>query len=106
MVKLVRKRLERLEFRIDTAGDGREAMRCLQSTAYDLVLTDLQMPFVNGFELAGWIKKNWADTPVIIMTGCPDIDSYVNGSSDPVDRWLFKPFDYGKLREVMTDFFP
>lgn len=106
MVDLVRTMLEKLNFRMDTANDGREAMRHLQSTAYDLVVTDLQMPFINGFELAGWIKENLTDTPVVIMTGCADPDPYIDEHASPVDRWLFKPVDYGKLHEVLSDFFP
>lgn len=105
MIDLARAMLEKLNFRVDTARNGREAMHCLQWTAYDLVLTDLQMPLMNGFELAEWIKENLTETAVIVMTGCSDVDDYVKKNSNLVDRWIFKPFDYAKLRAILSDFF-
>jgi PAS domain S-box-containing protein len=65
--------LERLGFRADAVADGREAVRALETIPYDLVLMDVQMPEMNGFEATRWIRDPRSDVrnhdvPIIAMT--------------------------------------
>ena len=57
------------QFNIHTATSGEEALEILGSTKVDLVLTDLNMPQMNGFELIAYMSRNYKDVPIITMTG-------------------------------------
>lgn len=106
MIDLMGLVLRSLNCRVDTALSGPEAILYLERTVYDLVLTDLQMPSMTGLQLAGWIRKHWPDTVLVIMTGCPDVDNYVQHYPDLADSWLLKPFDRQDLLAVLRKFFP
>jgi CheY-like chemotaxis protein len=60
---------------VTTAASGREAIERLERSAIDLVLTDLQMPDVNGFELLAWLVTNQPHVVVFTMTAYPDEES-------------------------------
>lgn len=86
---------------VESARDGFDALQCFRQSRYDLVLTDLQMPKMNGYELANCIKQESASTIVLIMTGCSpsEVEEYME--SDAVDGWLFKPFGIIHLRTAL-----
>ncbi|MDA8140874.1 MAG: response regulator [Desulfobacteraceae bacterium] len=103
-LKLVQRMLEILGFSTVAVSGGRDAMVCLNQYRYDLLLTDLQMPDMDGYSLAGWLKHQWQDTPVIIMTGtCPaEVAGFMRGNL--VDHWLFKPFTLNELAAAVKKF--
>ncbi len=101
---LMRLLLQSFNFRVDTALSGPEAVLYLEQIAYDLVLTDLQMPSMTGLQLAGWIRRHWPDTVLVIMTGCPDIDAYVQQYPGLADCWIAKPFNREQLLQVLRKF--
>ncbi|BBO83198.1 hypothetical protein DSCO28_37640 [Desulfosarcina ovata subsp. sediminis] len=68
---------------------------------YDLLVTDLLMPELNGYHLAQSIKNEMHDTKVIIMTGCHENDCLDMMASGWVDGWLFKPFGLKELRAML-----
>jgi DNA-binding response OmpR family regulator len=90
--------------KVDTAQKKPELMDKLATGPYDLLVTDLEMPDMNGFHLSRMIKKEVHDTKVIIMTGRHKTDCLDMMESEWVDNWLFKPFGlnelYHKLREL------
>jgi len=98
-------KLEAIGLRVDQADSGHAAMRCLDGQSYDLVLTDLQMPEMDGYELAGRLKHQSRHIKVIIMTGCAsqEVDQYMQ--SDIVDSWLFKPFSLSALKKLVVAVF-
>jgi len=55
--------------RVETAGDGREALAMLESSAFDLVLSDVVMPAMDGYDLYRAIRKRFTELPVLMMTG-------------------------------------
>ena len=102
MANVVSVLLESFGFNTFTAYNGLEALKRLVDGVIDLVLTDLQMPWMDGLALAGRIKATMASTPVIMMTGrSPDEVSEIIRYG-PVDAMLFKPFGREALREVIT----
>jgi CheY-like chemotaxis protein len=83
----------------EAAGNAAEALAKIESTEFDLVLTDLNMPGMNGVELAREIKKRKQETPVILITGGP----FQNLSPD-IDRVLHKPFSAQALRDLVASY--
>ncbi len=80
------------------AADGRQAIETMEVVAVDLVLTDLNMPVVNGYQLIEYIKKNLPSTPVLGMTSAPtpDVETWLQRLGIPC---IEKPFD---LDEVLN----
>jgi CheY-like chemotaxis protein len=97
---LVSKMALRLGYQPTIAEDGVDALYHLTRTHYDLVLTDYDMPFIDGYQLADQIKEKHFGTRVIVMTGScePDVLDMLDGSGI-VDGVLLKPFNLNTMRE-------
>lgn len=90
-------------FTVLTALDGREAMEVLASHRVDLVVTDLRMPEVDGFELLAHITKTCPFLPTIVMTAfaTPEIEERIGSSGTLV--LLEKPLDFDRLAEAIIE---
>lgn len=84
---------------INTAKDGLEAMELLNKFHYDLVITDIQMPAVNGLNLARYINDNFSDIIVIIISGYDDFDYARQAIKYNVKDYLLKPL----VDQTLTD---
>ena len=62
---------------VDTAPDGDDAIAILQQKAFDLVLLDIKMPRVDGFEVLRFIKQRYPNTKVIMLTGFADLKNAI-----------------------------
>ncbi len=103
---LIRRSLEPEHLELLLADNGREALEILECQMVDLVLTDLYMPEVDGFELLATMLKQYASVPVIVMSS-----SELPELGEELTRWgalrfLEKPFDYLTLaitvREILA----
>jgi CheY-like chemotaxis protein len=63
-----------LGYRTRTAANGEEALQIVRNGEVDLMITDYQMPLMNGFQLASEIRHQYPDLPVILMTGRMNVD--------------------------------
>jgi two-component system, NarL family, capsular synthesis sensor histidine kinase RcsC len=101
MLEIVSCMLEKLGCYVDSADSGHAATRCLIESGYDAVVTDFNMPDMDGYTLAEWINDNSPDTTVIIMTGChhSEVTDYMN--TGIVDGWIFKPFSLKALSDQL-----
>lgn len=95
--------VRRSDLAVVTATDGHEAMELLSSTPIDLVLTDLQMPGMNGFELLAWIVSNAPHVPVFTMTGFPDRASVERLSRLGSLDCFTKPLDIPTVLDRLND---
>ncbi len=87
-------------YQIDTAADGLEALHLLEKKHYDLVLTDLRMPNVNGLSLLSQIKEKWDEKiPVILLTSCSHVDTAIQAIKEGASDYIVKPFEVDHLRE-------
>lgn len=77
---------------VDTATDGRRAWQLLQQRPYDLVVTDLRMPHMDGLELLGHLHAHQPTTRVIVMTGYASLDAAVECLRKGAVDFLTKPF--------------
>jgi DNA-binding response OmpR family regulator len=87
------------KFAITTAGDGVDAMTALQEHDISLVLTDLKMPRMDGFELVAHLSSNYSEIPVIVMTafGTPEMEDNLRDMG--TFQYIEKPIDFGVLVE-------
>jgi CheY-like chemotaxis protein len=100
VLKMVARMASILGYRPTTAEDAEDALSQLNRMRHDLVITDYQMPFIDGYQLADQIKKKRSGTRVIIMTGhCDQGFTDMLESSDVVDGLLLKPFNLQTMKE-------
>jgi CheY-like chemotaxis protein len=84
---------------VTLAGGGQEALACLERDLFDLVITDLGMPDVNGWDVARAVKNGRQGLPVLLLTGWSDA---VESGVGRVDAVIKKPFDMGKLAAAVN----
>lgn len=91
------------DFNVITAENGRKAVELLETINIDLIVTDLQMPVMDGFELLAYLNNHNPDIPVIVMTayGAPSIEDKLRPFS--ITRYLEKPLDLRKLASAILD---
>ena len=98
--EVVSRALKSFGYECATAGDGAEALRCLESHPSDLIITDLEMPRMRGLEFIERLRANDSETPVIIMTAFADFEFAQRALRLRVSDYLVKPFD--SLAEVQA----
>ncbi len=107
MQSLLVSSLEELEIplKITQAASGFEALRHLPTASFDLILTDINMPDINGLELVSFIKSNAAyrAIPLIIISTQRSERDRAKGLELGADAYLFKPFEPDDLRQIVRD---
>ena len=78
---------------VRTASDGDEAIVELNKAQFDLVLLDIKMPRVNGFEVLKHIRENAARTKVVMLTGFADLKNAIESKKLGADDFVSKPYD-------------
>ena len=97
------RRLKRQGHTVTTASSGREALDLMSANAYDVVLLDIMMPDMDGYEVLGHIKSDerLQHTPVIMISALSDVQSVVRCLDAGADDYLTKPFNPVLLRARM-----
>ena len=85
--------LESEGYVVATAGDGDEAISVLQGKSFDLVLLDIKMPRVDGFEVLRFIKERSPATKVIMLTGFADLKNAIESKKLGAEDFVSKPYD-------------
>ena len=85
-----------------TAGNGRKALEIMEYIPVDLVVTDLEMPIMDGYELVESVKKKQPGLPVFVMTGCIALETEKRLASLAAPRCLEKPFGFKKLADMIA----
>ena len=93
--------LEFIGFEVAVAENGIEALAVFLESSFDMVLTDLQMPVMDGLRLAAHIKERSPSTPVILLTGSDREAVLKKVERGPVDSVIFKPFKIEDLQETV-----
>ena len=78
---------------VDTASDGDEAITILQGKSFDLVLLDIKMPRVDGFEVLKFIKKTNPVMKVIMLTAFADLKNAIESKKLGAEDFISKPYD-------------
>ena len=92
-------------FRVLTALDGEEAVQILRSKRIDLVVTDLRMPTMDGFELIAYMSTHFPDIPAIVLSAYASGDSMQSLMEMGLPRWLEKPIDLDLFGRCILSYF-
>ena len=88
-------------YTIETAGDGFKALARLEDFAADLVLTDLNMPGIDGVELLRKVKEAHPELPVVLMTAFGGVETAVSAMREGAADYLTKPLNTDELVIVL-----
>ncbi len=107
IVRLVQVNLERAGYQVVTANDGKEALEKVTAENPDLVVLDVMMPYMDGFEVLQNMRRNPAtrDIPVIMLTAKAQDADVFKGWQSGVDCYLTKPFNPMELLSFVKRIF-
>lgn len=91
------------DLKVRVAHSGYQALEFLKGEPFDLIITDYQMPHMNGLELTRTIRRSYPDVKIILMTACPSVQVTEQFSELAVDGYLVKPFSTRRLRGIVHD---
>lgn len=91
-LELLQRNLTSKGYQVFTAEEVPSALRILESTTIDLVLTDLKMPGVSGLELIRHIRENYRNTEIMMITGYATVEGAVEAVKEGAEEYLAKPF--------------
>jgi DNA-binding response OmpR family regulator len=94
---LVRMSLEAIGHQVTTVGDGEEALKAFAAEPFDLVILDIMMPRVDGFDVCREIRTR-SDVPIIMLTALGGTDDMVKGFELGADDYIAKPFSFKEVQ--------
>ena len=97
LAEVLRKQLNESGFRADIASDGYVGKRMIQQSDYDLVILDINLPLMNGYELCNDIRKTNNNIPIIMLTALGTQENKLIGFESGADDYVLKPFDFREL---------
>ncbi|HVM90229.1 MAG TPA: response regulator transcription factor [Puia sp.] len=81
----------------EVAYDGLIGQKLLETHSYDLVIVDINLPGVNGYELCRFIRKRNVNLPIIILTSMNTLNDKIEGYNAGTDDYVVKPFEFREL---------
>jgi heavy metal response regulator len=95
--RFIRKGLQEEGYTVDVAFDGEEGLHLATSQTYDLIILDIMLPEMSGFEALKGTRKKGIMTPAIFLTARDDKEDVVHGLELGADDYLIKPFSFPEL---------
>lgn len=89
--------LERKGFDVECVYDGKSGEQYAKLGIYDLLILDVMMPEMNGYQVAREVRKNHCATPILMLTAKSDLEDRITGLNAGADYYLTKPFDTREL---------
>jgi two-component system response regulator MprA len=93
----VRRDLEEESFSVVAVYDGASALRLAQSQAFDIIVLDVMMPYLDGLEVTRSLRRQNVLTPILLLTGRDAPEEIVRGLDAGADDYLTKPFSFDVL---------
>jgi len=97
LLKLLSKELIDEGYLVTMASNGEKAIAQLQKNKFDLILLDIKMPKMSGFEVLKFIKTNTPSTKVIMLTAYADVHHALESKRLGAEDFMEKPYDLGEL---------
>ncbi len=103
--KLWMTKLEHEGYKVDLAENGKEACDKMLKESYNLILTDIRMPQLDGLQLLDWIKERDRELPVIVLTAYAEVESAVKAMKKGAYDYVKKPIDLEDLVQIIGKVF-
>lgn len=97
LASFVKKGLEEQSFEVDVAFDGQIGRNMALSVSYDVIVLDVNVPKMNGYDLAKSLRSENIKTPILMLTAMGSLDNKVAGFEAGADDYLVKPFEFREL---------
>lgn len=97
VASFIKKGLEEEYYQVDTASNGKEALDLVYDNEYDLIISDVMMPVMDGIQFVKNIRQNNILTPVLLLTVKDSTADKVKGLDSGADDYLTKPFSFEEL---------
>jgi len=91
------KGLSELDYYVEKAYDGKIGLRLFESNTFNLVITDINLPGINGYDLAKTIRSRNQHIPIMMLTALSTTDDKIEGFDAGADDYLVKPFEFKEL---------
>lgn len=80
-------------YEVSSAADGDEAISIVQNKKFELILLDIKMPKVDGFEVLKFVKSNYPAIKIIMLTGFADLKNAIESKKQGAEDFVSKPYD-------------
>lgn len=97
LASFIKKGFENEGYQIDIAYDGRMGKSYFEYNEYNLIILDINLPYINGFELCAIIRKQNIQIPILMLTALDSINDKITGFDTGADDYLVKPFAFNEL---------
>lgn len=84
-------------YEVDTAEDGEKAIQKIEAQEYAIIISDIMMPFISGFELVKILKERGTDAPVLMLTSLNSETAVLKAFDLGADDFMTKPFSPNEL---------
>ena len=105
MLEVLRRQLTALNFCTFQSTNVTDAIDILKTTEIDLLITDLQMPGLNGMLLVKYVSEHFPAMPTLVITGFPSVSGAIEAMQTGVVDYLVKPFTQIELKESVNKSF-
>jgi response regulator arlR len=95
--RVITKHLKKNNYSVDSCFDGEEALDYISYGEYDLIITDIMMPKIDGYGLIKQLRNDKNSTPVIMLTAKDGLDDKILGLDSGADDYIVKPFEFDEL---------
>lgn len=89
--------MKKNNYSVDSCFDGEEALDYISYGEYDLIITDIMMPKIDGYGFIKQLRNNKNSTPVIMLTAKDSLDDKILGLDSGADDYIVKPFEFDEL---------
>jgi DNA-binding response OmpR family regulator len=97
IARFLKKGLEEESYAVDVVRDGASALDWVAGASYDLILLDVMLPGLTGFEVCRLLRQREVSTPILMLTARDEVDDRVTGLDAGADDYLPKPFAFKEL---------
>jgi two-component system, OmpR family, copper resistance phosphate regulon response regulator CusR len=97
LADILKKQLEDVGFNVEIAFDGYQGKQLTEKNTYSLIILDINLPLLNGYDLCKEIRKINSKIPIIMLTAFSTADSKLTGFDAGADDYITKPFDFREL---------
>jgi two-component system OmpR family response regulator len=97
LASLIRKALREQTMLADIAINGEDALWMAEAALYDVLVLDVNLPGIDGFEVCHRLRVNRVRTPILMLTARDSVDDRITGLDTGADDYMVKPFDFNEL---------